>query len=124
MLEVAAGADLIAKKVLGGAHHPLAQNPGVSVRFPHCKIMESLRKFQRCAVPTPPGVTEIEAVKSAQLILRVLKACRDVEFLRERSFHIGSLGCRFAQRVMQSHRLARVRSGSEGAKRLPCATAT
>jgi hypothetical protein len=54
MLEMAAGADLIAKKVLGGAHHPLAQNPGISVRFAHCQIMESLRKFHCCAVPTAP----------------------------------------------------------------------
>ena len=59
MLKMAAGADLIAKKVLGGADHPLAQNPGVSVRFTHCQIMELLRQFQRCAVPTAPGVTEI-----------------------------------------------------------------
>jgi hypothetical protein len=59
MLEMAAGADLIAKKVLGGAHHPLAQNPGVSVRFAPCQIIELLRKFKRCAVPTAPGVTEI-----------------------------------------------------------------
>ena len=87
--------------------------------------MEPLRKWQRSTVSTARGMKEIQASESAQLVLGVAKALRNFECLRERRAHLGSLGCRCAQRGVQPHFLARVPgpSGSESAKRLLCATA-
>ncbi len=82
--------------------------------------MEFLRKWQRNAVLISPDVVENQASKSAQLILGVSKALCDLECLRQRLAHLGSFGCRCAQRGVQPHFLSPVpgRSGSESAKRL------
>ena len=108
LLEMAPRTDLVAKKMFGHAHHALAEQPIARVRPTRCQIMELLRKWQRSTVSTAPGVIEIQAPESAQLVLGVAKALRDVECLRERRAHLGSLRCRCAQRGVQPHFLARV----------------
>src|SRR6266478_9927144 len=117
--------DLVANIVFGRAKIVLAEQPIVRVRPTHCQIMEPLRKWQRSTVSTASGVIEIQAPESAQLVLGVAKALRNLECLRERGAHLGNLGCRCAQRGVQLHFLARVLgpSGFESAKRLLGATA-
>src|ERR1700692_482278 len=105
---MAPGADLIAEKMLGSADHALAQEERVRIQRARCQIMEFLRGLQRSAVSTARVVAEMQAVKRAQLVLRVAKACRDLELLRERSAHLGRLGRRVAERVVRSHLLPRV----------------
>src|SRR5258708_17957040 len=98
LLQMTPRTDLVAKKMFGHAHHALAEQLIARVRPPRCQIMELLRKWQRSTVSIAPGVIEIQAPESAQLILRVAKALRNVECLGERLAHLRSFGCRCAQR--------------------------
>ena len=106
VLQMRPSTDLIAKKMLGRAHRPLAEQPIIQVGPVHCQIVELLREWQRSTVSTAPGVIEIQAPESAQLVLGVAKALRDIEHLGERCAHLGNIGRRRAQRSVQPHLLA------------------
>jgi hypothetical protein len=60
--------------------------------------MELLGTLQCRTVSTAAGVSEVQAMESAQLVLGIAKAFRDIEYLRKRRAHLGSLSCRCALR--------------------------
>src|SRR5258708_4942427 len=108
LLQMEPRTDLVAESMFDGAYHGLASQPIAWVRSTHCEIMELLRKCQSRSVSTVRAVIEIKALEGAQLILRVAKVLCNLERPRERRAHLGSLGCRCAQRGVQSHFVARV----------------
>src|SRR5882724_4322660 len=118
-------ADLVAKEMFGQPHDVLAEQLSTQIRPGRCQIMEPLRKWQRSIVSIVRGMEKIQASESAQLVLIVAKALCNFERLGERRAHLGSLGCRCAQRGVKPHILARVSGlfGSESAKRLFCTAA-
>src|SRR5258708_25605295 len=126
LLQITPRAGLVAKKMFGQTHHALAEQSVARIRPAQSEFVEPLRKLQRSTVSIARGVKEIQAPESAQLILDVAKALRNVECLRKRLAHLRSYGCRCAQRGVQPHLFGRVPgpSGSESAKRLFSASAT
>src|SRR3954453_20902526 len=117
--------DLVAKKMLGCAHRPLAEQSIIQIGPVHCQIVELLRKWQRSTVSTAPGVKEIQTSECAQLVLGVAEALRNIERLRKRCTHLGNFRRRRAQRGVQPHFLAWVlrSAGPESADRLLGASA-
>jgi len=77
--QMAPRADLVAKKMLGQPHDVLAEQLSAQIRPGRCQIMEPLRKWQRSTVSTARGMEKIQASESAQLVLGVAKALRNVE---------------------------------------------
>ena len=125
VLQMAPRADLVADIMFGCAQPALAELPIVLVRPARRQFAKSVRKRQREAISTACGMKKIQAPERAQLVFEIAKALRNLERLRERLAHFGSLGCRCAERGVQPHFVTRVAgaSGSECAKRLLGATA-
>src|SRR5207249_1016087 len=82
---------LVAKKMFGQPHEVLAEQLSAQIRPGRCEIMEPLRKWQRSTVSIARGMEKIQTSESAQLVLAVAKALRDLECRRERRAHFGSL---------------------------------
>ena len=72
--------------------------------------MEFPRERLRRTKSAHAGVIEVQPSEGAQLVLDIAEVLGNVEYLRERGDHLGSLGRRGTQRGVQSHCLPRVLS--------------
>src|SRR5260370_16646505 len=82
LLKMPACAGLVADIVLGHAHVVLAEQPIVQVRPAHCEVMQPLCKRQRSTESTAPGLIEIQASQSTQLVRRTAKPRANLDDLR------------------------------------------
>src|SRR5262249_5310360 len=83
--------DLVAKIMFCNTQQALAEQPIVLVRRPCCEIMELLRERKRHPISSAPDVIVVQAAKSAKLVLDVAKALCNLQCLRERRAHLGSI---------------------------------
>src|SRR5712671_3141670 len=102
-LQMATRADLVAKKMLGVAHHALAEQPIVLVRSGCCQIMEPLSKSQRRTMSTGLSMIGMKPSESAQLVLGIAKALRNIERLGERGALLENIGCRCPKCGVELH---------------------